>query len=129
LRWFFIIGFFTSSWEDKFLEMFQLIKVCISFHSPYKNWETQAWGMYVNSIATLFWPSCLNPYFHTKSTFEKGDFAKFWISNQLGQWNLPHVLNCQRNNHVVGVPNLWKPMNTLTSLQIVIILINKAIKP
>ncbi len=37
-------------------------------------------GMYVVSIATLFWPPCLNPSFHTKSTFEKGDFVKFWIS-------------------------------------------------
>jgi hypothetical protein len=35
--------------------------------------------MYVVSIATLFLLSYLNPSFHTKSTFEKGDFAKFWI--------------------------------------------------
>jgi hypothetical protein len=28
----------------------------------------------------------------------------------LEQWNLPHALNYQKNNHVVGVPNLWKPM-------------------
>ncbi len=28
----------------------------------------------------------------------------------LGQWSSPHALNCRRNNLVVGVPNLWKPM-------------------
>jgi hypothetical protein len=28
----------------------------------------------------------------------------------LGQWNSPNVFNCQRNNLVVGVLNLWKPM-------------------
>ncbi len=28
----------------------------------------------------------------------------------LGQWSLLHALNYWRNNHVVGVPNLWKPM-------------------
>jgi hypothetical protein len=30
--------------------------------------------------------------------------------NGLGQWSLPHALNYQRNNLIVGVPNLWKPM-------------------
>ncbi len=36
-------------------------------------------GMHAISIVTLFWPPCLNPSFHTKSTFKKGDFARFWI--------------------------------------------------
>ncbi len=72
--------FFTFCWRDKFLEMFHLTAVCISPHSPCKNLETRAWGMYAISIATMFWPPCLNPYFQTRSTFEKGDFAKFWIS-------------------------------------------------
>jgi len=31
----------------------------------------------------------------------------------LRQWSLPHALNCWRNNHVVRVPNLWKPMEYL----------------
>ncbi len=64
--------------QVKFLEMFHSIVVCISPCSTYKDSETQAWGMYVVSIATLFWPPWLN-HFHNKSTFEKGDFAKFWI--------------------------------------------------
>jgi hypothetical protein len=54
--------------------------VCISPHSPYKNLETWAWGMYVVSIATLFWSPCLNSSFHTNSTFDKGDFAGFCLS-------------------------------------------------
>jgi hypothetical protein len=37
-------------------------------------------GDYAVSIATLFWPPCFNPSFHTKSTFENGDFVKFWTS-------------------------------------------------
>ncbi len=42
--------------------------------------DTSMGGVNVVSIATLFWPPCLNPYFHTKSTtFKKCDFAKFWI--------------------------------------------------
>jgi hypothetical protein len=28
----------------------------------------------------------------------------------LGQWSSPHALNYWRKNLVVGVPNLWKPM-------------------
>jgi hypothetical protein len=28
----------------------------------------------------LVWLPCLNPPFHTKSTFKKGDFVRFWIS-------------------------------------------------
>jgi len=28
----------------------------------------------------------------------------------VGQWSSPHALNYQRNNLIVGVPNLWKPM-------------------
>jgi len=54
-----------------------------------------------------------------------------WVLNLdgLGQWSLPHALNCQRNNLVIRVPNLWNPWNTFTSLWIVITLINKAIKP
>jgi len=59
-------------------------------------------GIYVVSIAPLFWPPCLNPSFHTKSTFEKGTKEK---------------------------PCIRSPWNTLASLQIIIILINKAIKP
>lgn len=31
------------------------------------------------SMATLFWSPCLNPFFHTKSTWEKCDLARFWI--------------------------------------------------
>jgi hypothetical protein len=42
-----------------------------------QNLETRAWGMY--EVSTLFWPPCLNPSFHTKSIFEKGDFVEFWI--------------------------------------------------
>jgi hypothetical protein len=61
----------------KLLEMFHSTIVCISPRSPYKNLETWIWGMYVASIATLFLPPCLNPSFHTKCTFEKGDFAGF----------------------------------------------------
>jgi len=35
-----------------------------------------------------------------------------WVLDHdgLGQWNSPNVFNCQRNNLVVGVLNLWKPM-------------------
>jgi hypothetical protein len=47
--------------------------------SPCKNLETRTWRMYAVSIATLLWPACLNPSFHTKSTFKKGDYANFWI--------------------------------------------------
>jgi hypothetical protein len=32
------------------------------------------------SIITLFWPPCLNPSFHTRSTLEKGEFVRFSIS-------------------------------------------------
>jgi hypothetical protein len=59
--------------------MFHFAEICISTHSPYKNLETQIWGMYAISIATLFWPPCLNPSLHTKTTFKKGDFVEFWI--------------------------------------------------
>jgi len=53
-RWFFIVKFFTSSWGDKFLEMFHLIVICISIYSPCKNSKTRVWGMYAVSIAYLF---------------------------------------------------------------------------
>jgi hypothetical protein len=33
--------------------------------------------------------------------------------NGLGQWSSHHALNYWRNNYVVGVPNLWKPMEYL----------------
>jgi hypothetical protein len=91
--------------------------VCISFHSPCEKLETQAWGMYAVSIATLFWPPCLNSSFHTKSTFEKCYFAGFWISmdwnNGVNLQGYKVVLNCQRNNLVIGFFNLWKPLEYL----------------
>jgi hypothetical protein len=43
---------------------------------------------------------------------------KMWLCqvldlDGLGQWSSSHALNCQRNNLVIGVPNLWKPMEYL----------------
>jgi hypothetical protein len=76
----FYCWFFYIFSRDKFLEMFHSTVICISLHSPCKTSKTQAWGMYVVSITTLFWLPCLNPSFHTKFTFEKGDFVWFWIS-------------------------------------------------
>jgi len=45
-----------------------------------QKFKDMSMGDVCSLIATLFWPPCLNPSFHTKSTFEKGDFARFWIS-------------------------------------------------
>ncbi len=79
LKWFFIVEFFTSCYKEKIFCMFHSTKVSISLCSPYENSNTWTWAMYASSIATLFWLLCLNPFFHTKSTFEKNDFAMFWI--------------------------------------------------
>jgi len=72
--------FFYILLRDKSLEISHSTTICISPCSRCKSSETRTWGMYAVSIATLFWSPCLNPSFDTNSTFNKGDFAEFWIS-------------------------------------------------
>jgi hypothetical protein len=78
LRWFLIVGFSAFSCEAKFLCLFHSNGVYISLHSPSKTYDILPWGIYATSIATLFWPPCLNTFFHSKLRLEKGDCAELW---------------------------------------------------
>ncbi len=86
-------------------------------------------GMYAVTIATLFWPPSLNPSFHTKSTFEKGDFVEFWILMDWDNGVCPMLWINEGKTMYYESPTCENPWNTPTSLQIIITLINQAIKP
>jgi hypothetical protein len=68
-------------------------------------------GMYAISIITLFWPPCLNPSFHTKSTLEKGDFARFSISMDWdnGVMSQPHFEGSVRSSLTLSKMGVWNP--------------------
>jgi hypothetical protein len=61
-----------------FLKMFHSTRVRKSPHSPSKNSWTCC--IYAHSMEILFVPPCCSPFFHSKSTFENGDFVRFLTS-------------------------------------------------
>ncbi len=113
----FLLLDFYISWGDKFVGYVPLNWSLHILSFTLQKLRNTSMGMYVVSIATLFWPPCLNPSFHTKSTFKKCDFVGFCISmdwnNGVNSQGCKVALNCQRNNLVVGVFNLWKPLEYL----------------
>ncbi len=50
------------------------------------------------------------PIFPPWVHIQEGWFSGVLDLDGLGQWSPSRALNCQRNNPIVGVPNLWKPM-------------------
>jgi len=64
---------------------------------------------------------CVKPLDGCKASMPKPIFPhqvhilEMWLCwvmdlNGFGQWSSPHVLNCWKNNPIIGVPNLWKSM-------------------
>jgi hypothetical protein len=102
-----IQGDYLSSKFSHFVEgaNFFVCSIRSEFTYPlftFQKFKDTRWGMYAVSIVTLFWPQCLNSFFHAKSRFEKNEFARqFFNFNGLGQWSSPYALNCQRNSYVV----------------------------
>ncbi len=66
---------------------FHCFSLGLTFESLKELGARQTWGMYAVSIVTLFCLPC--GFFHTKSTFEKGDFVEFWISMDWDNWIRP----------------------------------------
>ncbi len=53
------------------------------------------------------------PIFPQQVHIQERWFCQVLDLDGLGQWSLPHALNFWRNNLVIGIPNLWKPMEYL----------------
>jgi hypothetical protein len=58
--------------------MFHSIGEYSWLHSPFRNFEICACGMYAHSTSIICAPPCRTYFFHTKSML--GDFFGFWIS-------------------------------------------------
>jgi hypothetical protein len=127
-RWLFIVSFFTFCWGDKFLEMFHLTTIFISLFTLQKFKDTSM-GDVCGFNCHLVLASMLKPIFPHQVHIQKRWLCRVLDLNGLGQWSSPHALNYWRNNQIVGAPTCENPWNIFTSLQIVIILINKVIKP
>jgi hypothetical protein len=86
-----IISFSTFSCKAKFLCFFHSIEVCMSLHSPSKNFDIFPWRIYATSIATLFWPPCQNPIFPPSWHWRKVTMSSFGLRH----WSSPYdvILN------------------------------------
>jgi hypothetical protein len=86
------------------------IIICIYFRSPCKKIKNTSMGDVCSLNCQLVLVSMPKPIFPHQVHIWKRWLCQVLNLNGLGQWSSPHVLNYQRNNPIIGVPNLWKHM-------------------
>lgn len=114
--------FYILLW-GKIIIIFLSTKICISPRSHYKKSKTWACGYMQVQLPSCFDFHALNLSFHTKSTFEKGDLAKFgfqWIGAMefAPYFELPKKWPCSsksllQNKSSYCSCNVWHNQTTL----------------